>query len=286
ISLLAAPSAMGQSGLIQGVAVDPADAVIPNATIAAWDEAKGILVRQVTSGPDGAFQIRPLLQGTYSVRIEANGFKVLERRGLILDAGQIMNLGNLRLAVGEASTSVTVEAEVPVIETTTGQKSYVVTGEQISELSLNGRDFGSLLMTLPGVASSAQSDFRLSFSDTTTFNVNGGRGSMNNVTLDGSHNTDVGDNGAQHSQPSLDAVGEFKVATSAFAAEYGRIAGTMISATTKAGGKQYHGVFYYFGRNNAFDARPPFDLTGKKTKLQFHQFGGNIGGPLYIPHFS
>src|SRR5262249_32716728 len=62
--------------------------------------------------------------------------------------------------------------------------------------------------------------------------------------------------------------------------------GTMISATTKAGGKQYHGVFYYFGRNNAFDARPPFDLTGKKTKLQFHQFGGNIGGPLYIPHFS
>jgi hypothetical protein len=284
--LAAAPAALAQSGLIQGVVVDPADALIPNAKVAAWDEAKGILVRSAATGPDGAFQLRPLLQGTYTVRIEAAGFKPLERRGLVLDAAEVMNLGSVRLAMGEAATSVTVQAEIPVIETSTGQKSYVITGEQVSELSLNGRDFGSLMMTLPGVTTSNQSDFRLSFSDTTTFNVNGGRGSMNNVTLDGSHNTDVGDNGAQYSQPSLDAVGEFKVATSAFAAEYGRIFGTMISATTKAGGKQYHGVFYYFGRNNFFDARPPFDMTGKKTKLQFHQFGGNIGGPLYIPHLS
>src|SRR5260370_28339094 len=130
------------------------------------------------------------------------------------------------------------------------------------------------MMTLPGVTTRTQADFRLSFSDTTTFNVNGGRGSMNNVTLDGSHNTDVGDNGSQYTQPSLDAIGEFKVATSAFAAEYGRIFGTMISATTKAGGKSYHGGVYYFGRNNFFDARPPFDGTGRKTKLQLHQFGG------------
>lgn len=284
--VLAAPGLVAQSGLIQGVVVDPTDAVIPNAKVAAWDEGKGIIVREALSGPDGGFQLRPLLQGTYTVEVNGSGFKRLERKGLVLDAGEIMNLGSVRLALGEAATSVTVEAQVPMVETTTAQKSYVITGEQISELSLNGRDFGSLIMTLAGVTTSNQSDFRLSFSDTTTFNVNGGRGSANNVTLDGTHNTDVGDNGAQYTQPSLDAVGEFKVQTSAFAAEYGRIFGTMISATTKAGGKQYHGVFYYFGRKNALDARPPFDMTGKKTKLQFHQFGGNVGGPAYIPHLS
>ncbi|MCX6626165.1 MAG: carboxypeptidase-like regulatory domain-containing protein [Candidatus Solibacter sp.] len=276
----------GQSGLIQGVVVDPADALMPGVKVAALDEAKGILIRETTTDADGSFQVRQLLQGVYTIRVEAPGFQKMERRGIVLDAAQVMNLGNVRMTVGATSTSLTVEEVVPMVESTTAQKSYVITGEQVSELSLNGRDFGSLMMTLPGVASSAQSDFRLSFSDTTTFNVNGGRGSMNNVTLDGSHNTDVGDNGAQYSQPSLDAVGEFKVATSAFAAERGRIFGTMISATTKAGGKKYHGTVYYFGRNNAFDARPPFDVTGRKVKLQFHQFGGNVGGPVYLPHIS
>jgi len=228
--LAAAPAVLAQGGLIQGVIVDPADAVIPGAKVAAWDIDKGIVVRETTTGPDGMFQLRPLMQGVYTLRVECTGFKQLERKGLVLDAGEGMNLGYVRMSMGETTTSVTVESEVPMIETATSQKSYIVTGEQISELSLNGRDFGSLMMTLPGVTTSAQSDFRLSFSDTTTFNVNGTRSSMNNVMLDGTHNTDVGDNGAQYSQPSLDAVGEFKVASSGFAAEFGRISGIAITA--------------------------------------------------------
>ncbi len=283
---LLAVSAFAQSGLIQGVVMDPANAVIPDVKITAVDEGKRILVREVVTGQDGSFQLRPLLAGTYTIRAESPGFKAHESKGLVLDPGQVMNLGTFRLAIGETTSSVTVEAQTPMVESTTAQKSYVITSDQVSELSLNGRDFGSLLLTLPGVTTDAQSDFRMSFSATTGFNVNGGRSSANNVQLDGAHNTDVGDNGAQYTQPSLDAIGEFKIQTSGFAAELGRISGTAITASTKAGSRQYHGALFYFGRNEALDARPSFDMTGIKNKLRFNQFGGNVGGPVYIPKIS
>ena len=122
------------------------------------------------------------------------------------------------------------------METSTSQKSFVISSRQVTELSLNGRDFQSLMRTLPGVASNSGSDFRLAFNSTDQFNVNGLRGSMNNVYLDGSINTDVGANDGQYTQISLDSVGEFKVQTSTFNAEYGRNPGVMININTKSGG--------------------------------------------------
>jgi hypothetical protein len=281
--LLVSCSALAQTGAIQGTAMDQSGAAIPQCKVTAFDESKAITVREAAGNTEGFFQLLPLQPGTYTVRIERAGFKTLERKGLVLDPGQTMNLGNVTLPVGEAATSVTVEAQVPLIDDATFDKSYVVTSQQISELSLNGRDFGSLMLTLPGVTTDAQSDFRMQFNLTTGFNVNGARSSMNNVTFDGSANMDVGDNGSQYTQPSLDAIGEFKVKTSAFAAENGRNSGVLISAATKAGGKTYHGTLFEFLRNDAFDARPPFDTTGVKTKLRMNQFGGNLGGPVFLP---
>ena len=130
------------------------------------------------------------------------------------------------------------------------------------------------------MVSNDRSDFRLAFNNTDAFNVNGLRGSANNVYLDGSINTDVGANDGQYTQISLDAVGEFKVQTSAFNAEYGRNPGVLLSITTRSGGSQFHGTAYEFLRNNALDARQPFDTTGTTPKLRFNQFGGNLGGPI------
>src|SRR6202008_238265 len=96
----------------------------------------------------------------------------------------------------------------PQVETTTSNKSFEISSLQVTETSLNGRDWQSLLRTLPGVVSNDTSDFRLAFNNTDSFNVNGLRGSMNNVYLDGSINTDVGANDGQYTQISLDAVGE------------------------------------------------------------------------------
>ncbi len=156
-----------------------------------------------------------------------------------------------------------------MVETSTAQKSFVISSKEVTEIPLNGRDFQSLMRTLPGVVSNDTSDFRLAFNNTNSFNVNGQRGSSNNVFLDGAINTDVGANDGQYTQISLDAVGEFKLQTSAFNAEYGRNPGVMISINTKSGGSSFHGTAYEFLRNDAFDARRPFDTTGIGRQAAF-----------------
>lgn len=284
--LLGAVSMSAQTGTVQGLLLDPQGAVIPNAKITATDEAKQVVAREGASGADGRFYLRNLLPGRYTVRSEVTGFKALERTGLQLDQNQIMDLGSLTLEVGATTESVTVTAEVPLVETSTANKGFVVSSRQVTELSLNGRDFQSLIKTLPGVISNDRSDFRLAFNNTDAFNVNGLRGSNNNVFLDGTINTDVGANDGQYTQISLDAVGEFKVQTSTFNAEYGRNPGILLSINTKSGGRDYHGAAYEFVRNNAFDARVPFDTTGTVAPLRFNQFGANIGGPIPLFRLS
>jgi hypothetical protein len=277
-----------QNGVIQGTIVDPQGGTIPNASVTATDASKGVVVRQTTSGGDGSFQLQPLPPGSYTITAESAGMKKLDRPGIVLDVNQTLNLGQIKMEVGATTEAITVEATTPLVESTTSNKSFVINSTQVTETSTNGRDFQSLMRTLPGVVSNDSSDFRLAFNNTDAFHVNGLRGSNNNVFLDGSINTDVGANDGQYTQLSLDAVGEFKVQTSTFNAEYGRNAGVMISATTKSGGQQFHGTLYEFLRNDAMDANYFFNnLQGKgKSPLRFNQFGGNLGGPLYIPKIS
>ncbi|HYZ85615.1 MAG TPA: TonB-dependent receptor, partial [Bryobacteraceae bacterium] len=278
--------AFAQNGAIQGVVLDAAGASVPNAKVTALDQEKQVIARETLSSTDGSFTLRPLLPGRYTVSVEASGFKKLEHTDLVLDQNQIMALGSLNLQVGQTTDSVTIEAEVPLVETDSSLRGFTITSRQVTQLPLNGRDFTSLMRTLPGVVTSYNSDFRLAFNNTDQFNVNGLRGSMNNVFLDGSINTDVGANDGQYTQISLDAVGEFRVQTSTFNAEYGRNPGVMISINTKSGSKDFHGTLYEFVRNNAFDARRPFDTTGTTQKLRFNQFGANVGGPIILPKIS
>ena len=236
-------------------------------------------------GQTGRSPSPSLLRGRYTVRAELSGFKPLEQRGLVLDPGQVLDLAELKLTVGALSETLDVSAETPVIELGTSQKSYTISDTQIRELSLNGRDFTSLLKTLPGVATN-DTGFRLAFNSTEGFMVNGLRQSMNNVMLDGTPNTDTGANDGQYTQLSLDAVGEFKLQSSAFNAEFGRNAGVLITSTTRSGGKQFRGTVYGFRRDGKWDASPHDSLTGAKVPLDYKQFGGNIGGWLPVPGLS
>ena len=281
-------TAIAQTGSIQGTVTDSGGGVVPNARVTATDLDKGIIARETKSSKDGSFVLTPLLPGHYDLKIEMQGFKTYLGNNLTLDQNQVMALGALTLQVGQLSDSVAVEAEIPVIETATSQKSFVISSKEVTELPLNGRDFMTLMRTLPGVVTNNSSDFRLVFNNTDQFNVNGMRGSANNVFLDGAINTDLGANDGQYTQVSLDAVGEFKVQTSAFNAEYGRNPGVMISVNTKSGGSTFHGTGYEFIRNDAFDANSFFRnaQSQSRAKLRFDQFGGNLSGPVIIPKFS
>ena len=175
--LFFAGSAFAQSGTIQGILVDASGGAVPNAKITATDEAKKVVARETVTQADGHFYLRNLLPGDYTIKGESTGFKAIERTQLKLDQNQIMDLGTITLQVGQTTESVTVEATVPVVETSTANKSFVITGRQVTELALNGRDFQSLMRTLPGVVSNDKSNFRLAFNNTDAFNINGLRGS-------------------------------------------------------------------------------------------------------------
>src|SRR5947209_19728011 len=242
------------SGSIAGTVVDQNGGMIAGAAVKAVDESKGIVIVETTTGIEGTFALQPLQPGTYTVRVSAKGMKELEHKGIVLDSRQVLGLSQLMMRVGAASESVTVEATTPLVETATSDHAAVIDSRQVTEISMNGRDFQSLVRTLPGVVSNDSSDFRLAFNNTESFHVDGLRGSDNNVFLDGAINTDVGANDGQYTQLSLDAVGEFKVQTSTFNAEYGRIAGVLIAANTKSGTQNFHGTLYEFNRNDAYDA--------------------------------
>src|SRR6266576_1378355 len=281
------------SGNIQGTVTDAQGAVIPGATVQAIDQAKGAVARQVTTSGDGLFILQALQPGTYTIRVQAKGMKGLERKDLVLDNRQVLGLGELKLEVGATTENVTVEAVTPLVETATSDRSLVIDQRQVTEISMNGRDFQSLVRTLPGVLSNDTSDFRLAFNNTDSFHVNGLRGSDNNVFLDGAINTDVGANDGQYTQLSMDAVGEFKVQTSNFSAEYGRNPGVLLAANTKSGGRQFHGTLYEFNREDGFDANYFFNRVNSNgslkptpvpnSKLRFNQYGFNIGGPIPFP---
>ena len=183
--------------------------------------------------------------------------------------------------------AVSVEADItPVVTTNTMDKAYVVDRTEMSELPINGRNFTSLMTIVPGMSQRGAKRFcNVDFNDVSQFHSLGGRGSENNMYLDGSPNIDVGDNQSQYTQASVDTIAEFRVLQSGFNAEYGRTSGMVIAVQTKSGASQFHGTAYEYLRNNYFDAKCVQCNTWQPT-LRYNQFGGNFSGWVPMPKLS
>lgn len=274
---------MAQSQPVSGIAVDASGGVIPGATVTIKDVNKNQVVRTTTTDANGRFQQLDIQPGRYEVTVEHPGFKTADIF-FDVDVNRVVSLGNITLPVGEVTQTVSVSEVAPAVDTESSDKAYLVDQHQISQLPMNGRNWVALMSTVPGMTSSTQSDFGTNFNDVSGFHGLGGRGSENNFYLDGSPNVDVGDNQSQYTQPSIDALGEFRVLQSAFNAEYGRSEGVAIAVQTKSGTASFHGDAYEYLRNNYFDAKSTNNTTG--TTLRYNQFGGNLGGWLWIPKIS
>src|SRR3984957_12763529 len=277
-----------QTGSITGTVVDPSGAAIPGAKVQVTDQATGNLTREASADAGGTFRALNMPPGTYRIKVSAPGMEELVRDGIVLDQDQSLSLGNLALTIGQASQTVTVTTQTPLIDTATSSNAAVISQRQVTEQPLNGRDFESLLTTLPGIVTNNTSQFRLVFNETDDFFVNGMRGTSNNFFLDGVINTDVGANDGEYTNLSIDAVGEFKTLTGNFNAEYGRSPGVMILVNTKSGGQHFHGTAYEFNRNTDYNANDWFSNHDglPRGDLKYNQFGGNIGGFIPIPKVS
>ena len=284
LTLIAQP-VMAQSQYISGTVVDATGGIVPDAMVKIADVAKGGTARQTSTDQLGRFQVVGIEPGRYSINVEKSGFKKAELT-ITLDVNFKLDVGQIKLAVGNVTEVVSVESDAtPVVTTNTMDKSYIVDKIQMSELPMNGRNFTSLMSTVPGMTSASQSDFNVNFNDVSQFHALGGRGSENNMYLDGSPNIDVGDNQSQYTQASVDTIAEFRVLQSGFNAEYGRNSGMVIAVQTKSGASLFHGTLYEYLRNNYFDAKCVTCNT-LQPQLRYNQFGGNFSGWIPVPKLS
>ena len=215
------------TGSIIGIVRDPQGAAVAGATVTVKDEAKGIVVRTVTTNEEGSYAAPLLLIGRYSVTVEATGFKRYTRSDIELNVNDRISV-DVTLEAGGVNEEVVVQAGAVQVELQTATAAGLVSNIEVRELPLNNRNFVQLVTLLPGVSSTMTDQAYIGTTNpfgqtnTVSISINGGRTSQNNWSIDGADNVDRGSNLTLLNYPSIDAIAEFKVLRNHYSAEYGR----------------------------------------------------------------
>ncbi len=265
---------------LSGSVTDPTGASVANAKVTVTNPAIG-LTRTTQTTAAGLYSFPDLPVGTYDLTVEQSGFKTVKRTGLPLAVGAVAAF-DVALELGTTQETVSVTAEVPVVETTRSQTSTVVNTQAVAELPINGRNFLDFTVLTPGVARDPTRTGDLAFG--------GQRGTANSLLVDGSDSNNVffsqslGRAGSSRNPYSVsqDAVQEFQVNTNGYAPEVGRAGGGVINVITKSGTNDFHGTGFEFFRDKALNANSwENNRRGiPKRAYHFNQFGGNLGGPV------
>ena len=267
---------------ITGTVRDNSGAVVPNADVKVTNPAGGF-DRATTTNSDGDYLAAGLPAATYNLSVSAKGFQTYQVKDVVLRVAQKLRV-DATLQVGAVTTEVVVQGEnVAQVETQSSELAGTVTGRQITQLELNGRNFTQLATMTPGVSNQTGNDEPgTGLGGNVQFSVNGGRVEYNNWEIDGGDNMDNGSNATLNTYPSLDSIAEFRVLTSNYGAQYGRNGSGTVEVETKSGTSHFHGDVYEFVRNDAFNARNFFQ--DRVPEYKKNDYGYTIGGPFYIPH--
>src|SRR5438445_3291460 len=270
---------------ITGTVTDPSGAAVKGAQVRVSSPDRGI-DHTVPTNDSGDYLVAGLPPGPVVVDVTAQGFKKYEATGVILRVGQKART-DITLQVGASNTVVEVEGTaVGQVETQSSDLTGTVTGKQITQLELNGRNFTQLVTLVPGVSNqTGQDEGTVGVYGNVSFSINGGRVEYNNWELDGGDNMDNGSNSTLNVYPSLEAISEFRVLTSNYGAQYGRNGSGTVEVETKSGTNTFHGNVYEFVRNDAFNAANYFQNGVPPYKK--NDYGYTLGGPVYIPgHYN
>lgn len=289
--LLLEVGAFGQTGAgsISGTVKDINGAVLPDVTVTLVNPANNV-TQTATTNEDGVFVYPQVQPGTYTITVEKEGFKRVEKSDVVLSTGDRLNAGDFVLEVGGVGETVTVVADAGQlqIKTESGERSDLITNRQIKDLAINGRNILDLTRTVPGVINVSQNATSTVTNAAGTMNINGARSNMNEVQVDGATNINTGNNSGLLVTVNPDAVAEAKVLTSNYQAEYGRVGGGFIQLTTKSGTNEFHGTVRYFRRHDSLNANNFFNnlRNTPRNLYRFNNGGYDIGGPVYLPRFG
>ena len=292
ISMAVQVSAQVNTASLTGLVTDSAGAVVPNASVKVKNKATDV-ESSATTDSSGYYTFASLPVGTYTLTIELSGFKKAIHENIILEVGQKARV-DTTLEVGSVSESVVVASTPALLTTQEASPGGVVENRMITDLPLSSRNWDDLLSGVPGVQADRYTEQGGGTANGRTggANVHGVRSLQNNFVLDGVDNNSISENvqelTTQVARPSVDSIQEFRVSTNPYSAENGRSPGALISVTTKSGGNEFHGTVYDFLRNRIFDANNFFSnrAGAAKPPLVQNQYGGNLGGPIYLPRFG
>jgi hypothetical protein len=290
---------VGSSGDIAGTITDSSGAVLPKVSVNVLDTQTG-LKRTVVTGGNGQYRVAGLSPSRYDVSAELPGFATEIHKSIQIAIGQTV-ISDFRLKPAQVATVVEVQSEPPVVETERGSQVDRISQEYITDLPIDRRDYLTFTLLAPGVSDSTRlagdQDFRVKQTPQSGLSFYGSNGRGNSITVDGGETG--GDTGGVRLTVSQDAVQEFQINRSNYAADLGSATGASINIVTKSGTNNVHGTVYGFFRNDAMDARDPFAFssalaadptfsnfnttsTGSpiKNSLSRQQYGGAIGFPI------
>jgi hypothetical protein len=285
-------SARAQNGSVSGVVADPQGKAVSGAAVQIVNQG-GTLQRDTKSDAAGAYSFANLPPDVYLVVVQAEGFEAFTSDPKTLAAGQSLTFNAKLTSVKAATTTVVVQGGgASNIELQSATLSGTLSNQEVTTLGLNGRNFSQLVTTTPGVSNqSGQDEAKVGVAGSAKFSVNGGRVEYNTFVIDGSDvlNTSINASRGQGQPlmvyPSIDAIQDMQVLTSNYGAMFGKTASGSVIVSTKSGTGQLHGNIYGFIRNELFNARNYFDQPGRTPLYRRQDYGGTIGGPLFIPHF-
>jgi hypothetical protein len=281
ILLLAAAPTRAQvtTADVLGTVMDPSGAVVPNVNVV----AQSLTTSAEYSAPSdnsGNYLIRSVPPGSYTLRVEAQGFKTWSVREVTVAIGDRLRQ-EVHLETGQLTQTVEVKAETPALQSESSTLGGLIDSTAVANLPLNGRNFIALTQLVAGANDAAPADRGVDDRRRSSgVAVNGQSSTFNNFLIDGMDNNERFI-GSVIVRPSIDALAEVKVQTSQYSAELGRTAGGVINMITKAGGNEFRGTLFYFFRNEKLDARNFFARPqDPKPAYKQNQFGGSIGGPI------
>ncbi|HXT27223.1 MAG TPA: carboxypeptidase regulatory-like domain-containing protein [Candidatus Eisenbacteria bacterium] len=275
------------TGYISGTVTDKSGAAVAGAEVVVKNTA-GSLTRTTTTNSDGAYVVPGLPGDTYDLIVTAKGFQKFTAQRVVLNVAEKDRI-DVQLTVGTITEEVVVTGEsVAQVETTSSDLTSTITGKQIDNLVLNGRNFTQLVNLAPGVVSqTGQDDAKVGVYGNVAYSMNGGRTEYNNWELDGGDNMDNGSNATLNVYPNPEAIAEFKVLTSNYGAQYGRNGSGTVEVETKSGTSSFHGSAFEYLRNEFFNAKSweeGADPSQPKAPYKKHDFGYTFGGPIFIPN--
>jgi hypothetical protein len=273
VGILALPVAAQDRTAIGGTVMDPSGAVIPDSKVELKCPATG-LSRETHTSATGIYEFPSLSIGSYSVTVTKNGFKPYKVDDIELVFGQARNVDAV-LQVGTAAETVEVHETSEMLNRTSAEVGQVIESEQISEIPVSGRNWASLMLLAPGAINYGDGAQR-------AIQFNGHSLDDSNFTFDGVDTSGVQEQTQKQDTRlniALDSIAEFRVSTAVYTAESGDAGGAQLNVVSKSGSNAFHGSTFYALRNDALDARSPFDQVSLPP-FTLNQFGASVGGPV------